>query len=97
MFKNYLKVASRNLWRHSGFFFLNIVGLSIGLTASFLILLYIGFELSYDRFHSKADNIYRVVVDFETPTGLLKESKPAWAVPRHMQKEFSEVESAVRI
>ncbi|GAB5472846.1 MAG: ABC transporter permease [Maribacter sp.] len=97
MFKNCLKVACRNLWRHSGFSFLNIVGLSIGLTASFLILLYIGFELSYDRFHCKADNIYRVVVDLETPTGLLKESKPAWAAPYHMQKEFSEVESAVRI
>lgn len=97
MFKNYLKIALRSLWRHRGFSFLNIAGLAIGLTAGFLILLYVSFELSYDQFHNKADRIYRVVSDLETPTGLLKESKPAWAVPHHMQKEFSEVESAVRI
>jgi len=97
MFKNYLKVAFRNLWRHRGFSFLNIAGLAIGLTAGFLILIYVSFELSYDRFHSKTDQIYRVVSDLETPTGLLKESKPAWAVPYHMQKEFAEVESAVRL
>lgn len=96
MFKNYIKVAFRNLWRNRGFSFINIAGLSIGLTASFLILLYVSFELSYDRFHSKADKIYRVVSDLETPTGLLKESGPAWAVPYHLQKEFSEIESAVR-
>src|SRR5690606_37884467 len=89
--------AFRNLWRHRGFTFLNIAGLAIGLTAGFLILLYVSFELSYDQFHSKADRIYRVVSDIETPSGLVINSEPAWAVPPHMQKEFPEVESAVRI
>ena len=76
---------------------MNIAGLAIGLTAGFLILLYVSFELSYDQFHSKADRIYRVVSDIETPSGLVINSEPAWAVPPHMQKEFPEVESAVRI
>lgn len=76
---------------------LNITGLAIGLTASFLILLYVSFELSYDQFHSKADRIYRVVSDIETPTAVIKNNEPAWAVPPHMQSEFPEVESAVRI
>jgi putative ABC transport system permease protein len=97
MLKNYLKIALRNLWKHKGFSFLNIAGLAIGLTAGFLILLYVGFELSYDNFHSKSDRIYRVVSDIETPTGLVHNSEPAWAVPPNMQLEFPEVESAVRI
>ena len=97
MFKNYLKIAIRNLWKHKGFSFLNISGLAIGLTAGFLILLYVGFELSYDRFHSKSDRIYRVISDIETPTGLVQNSEPAWAVPPNMQLEFPEVESAVRV
>ena len=58
---------------------LNITGLAIGLTASFLILLYVSFELSYDQFHSKADRIYRVVSDIETPTAVIKNNEPAWA------------------
>lgn len=97
MYKNYLKIAFRNLWRHRGFSFLNIAGLAIGLSAGFLILLYVSFELSYDQFHSKADRIYRVVSDIETPTSTIKNSEPAWAVPPHLQSAFEEVESAVRI
>tara|TARA_R110002124_G_scaffold57700_9_gene161461 strand:- start:11815 stop:14187 length:2373 start_codon:yes stop_codon:yes gene_type:complete len=97
MYKNYLKIAFRNLWRHRGFSFLNIAGLAIGLSAGFLILLYVSFELSYDQFHSKADRIYRVVSDIETPTSTIKNSEPAWAVPPHLHTAFEEVESAVRI
>ena len=52
MIKNYLRVALRNLWRHKGFSFLNIMGLTIGMSACFLIFLYVKFELSYDDFHS---------------------------------------------
>jgi len=57
----------------------------------------VGFELSYHQFHSKGDRIYRVVSDIETPTGVVENSEPAYAVPPHMQSEFPEVEAAVRI
>ena len=97
MIRNYFKIAFRTLWKQLGFSLLNIAGLAIGLTAGFLILLYVSFETSYDQFHSKADSIYRVVSDIETPSGSVKNSEPAWAVPPHMQTEFAEVESAVRI
>jgi putative ABC transport system permease protein len=46
MIKNYLRVALRNLWRHKGFSFLNIMGLTIGMSACFLVFLYVKFELS---------------------------------------------------
>lgn len=97
MIKNYFKIALRNLWRHRGFSFLNIAGLAIGLAASFLILLYVAFELSYDNFHTKGDDIYRVVADIKTPSEVLDIDKPAWAVPPVLENDFEEIEATVRI
>ena len=80
MIKNYLKIAFRNLWRHRVFSFINIMGLAVGMTACFLIFLYVRFELSYDSFHSKADRIY---VSWPILKPLQKYSmpmRPAWAV-----------------
>ncbi|MEJ7587871.1 MAG: ABC transporter permease, partial [Ferruginibacter sp.] len=97
MIKNYLKIAFRNLWRHKAFSFINIMGLTVGMTAFFLIFLYVSFELSYDSFHTKADRIYRVVADLKTPTETINTSGPAWAVAPHIREEFPEIESAVRL
>jgi len=60
MFKNYLKIALRNIQRHKGYSFINIFGLAIGLTCCLLILLWVQDELSYDKFHEQAANIYRI-------------------------------------
>ncbi|MFK7814587.1 MAG: ABC transporter permease [Maribacter sp.] len=60
MFKNYLKIAWRNLLRNKSFSLLNIVGLSIGLAVTALILIWINFEMGYDRFHENNDRIYQV-------------------------------------
>jgi len=97
MIKNYLKIAFRNLWRQKIFSLINIMGLAVGMTACFLIFLYVRFELSYDSFHSKADRIYRVVADIKTPTEVINADRPAWAVPPNVKDEFPEVESFVRI
>src|SRR5690349_13581816 len=97
MIKNYLKIAFRNLWRHRVFSFINIMGLAVGMTACFLIFLYVRFELSYDSFHTKADRIYRVVADIKTPTEVINAGGPSWAVPPNAKDEFPEVESFVRV
>ncbi len=60
MLKNYLKVAFRNLRRERGYSFINISGLAVGMMCTIFISLYIMDELSYDRFHKNADNIYRI-------------------------------------
>ena len=60
MLRNILKIAFRNLVKDRFYSFLNIIGLSIGIAASLLILLYVADELSYDKFHEDADRIYRV-------------------------------------
>ena len=64
MFKNYLITAFRNLKRQNVNSFINIIGLSIGIAAFFIILQYVSFELSYDNFHKNSDNIYRVESQF---------------------------------
>jgi putative ABC transport system permease protein len=97
MIKNYLKIAFRNLWRRRVFSFINIMGLTVGMTAGFLIFLYVMFELSYDSFHSKSDRIYRIVCDIKTPTETINASGPSWAVPPFLKDEFPEVQAAVRI
>jgi len=65
MLKNYITIALRNLLRQKGFAIINILGLTIGLTVSALIILYIVHELGYDRFHDNADRIYRVAIHGE--------------------------------
>jgi putative ABC transport system permease protein len=60
MFKNYLKIAFRNLKRQKGFSFINITGLSIGMACSILIFMYVFYEFSYDRFYENSENIYLV-------------------------------------
>ena len=97
MFENYFKIAFRNLWKHKVFSFINIMGLTVGMTACFLIFLYVRFELSYDNMHGKADRIYRLVSDIKTPSDLIHASGPAWAVPPNTKHDFPEVEEFVRV
>jgi putative ABC transport system permease protein len=58
MFRNYIKIAWRNLLKNKAFSFINIVGLTIGMASAALILLWIQNELSYDQFHEKKDRLY---------------------------------------
>jgi len=61
MFKNYLKIAWRNILKNKGYSIINIGGLAIGLACFLLIAIFISNELSFDSYHEKKDNIYRVV------------------------------------
>jgi putative ABC transport system permease protein len=61
MILNYLKITLRNIRRNRGFSVINIIGLAIGMACCVLILLFVSDELSYDGYHSRADNIYRMV------------------------------------
>ena len=60
MLKNYLKIAFRNIIRQKGYSFINIAGLAAGIACCMLIMLYVQDELSYDRYHEKIDQIYRL-------------------------------------
>ncbi|MGH2565948.1 MAG: ABC transporter permease, partial [Ginsengibacter sp.] len=60
MFRNYFKTAWRNLWKNKITSAINIIGLSVGMTASVLILLWVQNELSFDNYHPDENNIYRL-------------------------------------
>ncbi|UCE08562.1 MAG: ABC transporter permease, partial [bacterium] len=62
MFKNYLKIALRNLYKDKAFSFINLSGLAIGLACFILIMLWVQDELSFDRFHKNAGHLYRVTM-----------------------------------
>lgn len=63
MFKNYLKVALRNLWKNKAFSAINIIGLATGLAVCLLIVLYVKDELSFDKYNVNANRIYRIDAD----------------------------------
>jgi len=97
MFKNYFKIAWRNLWKNKGYSLLNIGGLSIGMAAAILILIWVNSELSYDRFYAKKDQLYivgnkdiwndKVEVWFSTP-------KPMASA---IKTEFPEIKNVSRV
>jgi putative ABC transport system permease protein len=60
MLKSYLKIAIRNLQKQKGFTFINVAGLAVGIACFSLLILFVKNELSFDRFHRKAANIYRI-------------------------------------
>src|SRR5882757_6117048 len=97
MFKNYLKVALRNLWRHKAFSFINILGLAVGMTSCFLIFLYVSFETSYDNFNTKAERIYRIVSDLKTPSEIIPVGTTIAPLTIYLKKDFPEIENSVRI
>ena len=69
MLKNYIKIAWRNLKKDKTFAFLNIVGLSVAFGVAILLSMAAFFELSYDKFHTNGDNIYKVYNEIQTPRG----------------------------
>ena len=64
MIKNYFKTAFRNFWRHKLFTLINIIGLSIGISAALVIYLIVHYDLTFDKFESGRDRVYRVVTNF---------------------------------
>lgn len=69
MLRNLLKIAFRNIWKNKMFSLINIVGLSIGLSAAFVIGVMIYYDLTFDDFHKDGSRIYRVTTEFTSPDG----------------------------
>jgi len=85
MLRNYFVTAIRNLVKYKIFSFINISGLSIGITAVLLITMYILNELNFEGMHENRDRIYRVNIRFGTGEGAMKMAgaMPALARPHH--------------
>jgi putative ABC transport system permease protein len=93
---NYLKLAGRRIRRHKGFSFINIAGLAAGMACCLLILLYIAQETRYDRFHRKAERIYRVVLGSK-PSAAPTNANGSMAIGPALKRDFPEIDEVVRL
>ena len=97
MIKNLIKTAFRSLLKNKGFTFINIIGLALGLATCLLIMLYVFDELSYDKFNTNHQRIYRVNTDLNYGGTLSSFAIAAPPVAGALKAELPEVENAVRL
>jgi putative ABC transport system permease protein len=96
MLKNYLIIAIRNFFKHKGFSFINIFGLSIGMMCSILILLYIWDEFSYDHFQKNADRIYRVTNKTQRKDDVRFSARSPVPLGPALKNDFPEIVHSIR-
>ncbi|MFT3679008.1 MAG: ABC transporter permease [Ferruginibacter sp.] len=98
MVRNYFKIALRNLLKHKSFSAINIAGLAIGMAACLMILQYVSFKLSYDQFHKKAKDIYRVVNDRYQDGKLIQHGTITYsAIGKALKDDYEEVIENARV
>jgi len=96
MLKNYLKIAFRNIKRHKGYSFINIAGLATGIACSILIYLFVAHELSYDKFHDQADNIYRLAFRAKIGGTEINSISTSSENFKKLLQDFPEIETGVK-
>ena len=96
MFKNYLKIAWRNLKKQPFFTFLNTFGLAIGMAGALLISLYIYDELSFDKMFADSNRIYRIDADIKFGGAEIDASQTSAPMAGTLKRDFPQVESTVR-
>ena len=97
MIKNYFKTALRNLLRNRTYAAINITGLAVGIAACLLIFLVIQYETSFDTFHRKKDNIFRVVSEFNNPDGTFHSPGAPFPVADALRIDFPELKKVAAI
>lgn len=95
MLNNYLKIAWRNLWRSKGFTVINILGLTIGIASTILILLWVQNELTYDKFQKNYDNIYQVIANRNFNNQVFTDRSMALPLADALEKNLSQIKHAV--
>jgi putative ABC transport system permease protein len=92
MIKNYFKIAFRGFWKHKLFTLINIIGLSIGISAALVIYLIVNFDFTFDKFHTNSDRIYRVVSTFTFQGEEGHNSGVCGPLPGTVRRQVPEVE-----
>ncbi|NUM81258.1 ABC transporter permease [bacterium] len=96
MFKNYLKIALRNLWKQKTYSFINIAGLSVGLAAFILIFMYVKEEIRYDAFHENGSRIYRMYYERQDESNFVSAPALPTGVGATIKQDIPDIESVVR-
>ena len=99
MIKNYFKIAWRNLMKYKFISFINLFGLTVGLTCCLLITTYVLNELSYDRYNKNAENIYRVTRSFNNAEGVVSLNLSTVSPPfgYYFPTDFPEIKKMTRL
>ncbi len=97
MFKNYFKIMLRNIAKYKGYSVINIAGLAIGMACCILILLWVKDEISYDRYHEKANRIYRLAFSGNIGGSEYRTAAVAAPTASALINDFPEVEQATRL
>ena len=97
MIRNYLKVAFRNILKHKFFSFVNILGLTMGISACLFVVMYIDDELSYDHMHLKGERIYRMNLHGKLAGQEVYTANTSFPMSKALVAEIPEVEEATRI
>ena len=98
MFRNYLTIALRNIVRHKLYSFINIAGLTVGLSCAIFIILFVRDQLSYDRWIPGTENIYRVENTMNLPGKPPAENaKVPYPAPQAMLDQIPEVQARTHV
>jgi putative ABC transport system permease protein len=97
MFKNYLKIAIRNLIKHKLFSLINILGLAIGITCCILIILFVNYENSYDKYNEKANRTYRVASSASMGNTRINSMYSSAITFSKLLSDFPEIETGVKL
>ncbi|GGM79240.1 ABC transporter permease [Dyadobacter beijingensis] len=97
MFRNYFKIALRNLWKSKGYAFINIVGLSVAFCVSVFLFLTAYFSLSYDNFHADKDRIFQLYLFANDPERVDRTASMPFPITPALKAEYPEIESIARV
>jgi putative ABC transport system permease protein len=95
MFRHHLKIAIRSLWKHRGYSLINVAGLALGMAFTILILLWVRFEVQFDRFHEHVDRLY--LVAFKARDNSFFGDQTVGATAKHLRESYPEITHATRV
>src|SRR6187551_2543917 len=97
MIKNYLLLAFRNFLRNRSYTVINVLGLTIGLTACIIIFLLISYEVRFDRFHKHYDRIYRITQRTSSSSGEELNAATPYPIAKAFRNDFSQIPLVTQI
>jgi hypothetical protein len=95
MVKNYIKIAWRNLSRNKGFAITNLLGLTIGITCTIFIFLWVNDELTYDKFNTNYKTIYQVIANRDFKNTIFTDVNMVFPLAKSLETGYPQIKNAV--
>src|ERR1700748_639404 len=95
MIRNYIKIAWRNLSRNKGFAITNLLGLTIGITCTIFIFLWVNDELAYDKFNTNYNSIYQVIANRDLKNNIFTDNNIVFPLAKSLETGYPQIKNAV--